>query len=301
MTASHERTTQFFEGTLRTRRQIVTPEGVPVTVEIADYGERLVAFVIDLCIWLMATIAIYVPIVWSIGAAGGALLAVSIALFIGFLFRNMYFVYFELAWRGSTPGKRRVGLRVIDRNGGPLSPSAVVARNLTREVEAFIPLGVLLTSGAGAAGATDWESLAIGVWFVLFAALPLTNSDRMRGGDMIAGTMVIALPKRALARDLVEQPAQFFFNDRQLRAYGAFELQVLEELLRHPDKPESVRVLAEVCDKIRRRIGWAEELAPSQVLPFLREFYTAERAFLEREQLFGKGRADKHTQPGAGA
>jgi hypothetical protein len=33
-------------------------------------------------------------------------------------------------------------------------------------------------------------------------------------------------------------------------------------------------------------------------VPFLRDFYTAERAFLEREQLYGKGRADKHAQPG---
>jgi hypothetical protein len=30
------------------------------------------------------------------------------------------------------------------------------------------------------------------------------------------------------------------------------------------------------------------------VMLFLQEFYTAERAFLERAQLFGKARADKH-------
>jgi hypothetical protein len=33
-------------------------------------------------------------------------------------------------------------------------------------------------------------------------------------------------------------------------------------------------------------------------MPFLREFYTAERAFLEHEQLFGKARADKNAKPG---
>ena len=49
----------------------------------------------------------------------------SIALFIAFMIRNLYFVTFELAWRGATPGKRMVGLRVIDRAGGPLQPSAV--------------------------------------------------------------------------------------------------------------------------------------------------------------------------------
>ena len=297
MTLAHERTSEFLEGARRQRRQIVTPEGVPVTVELADYGERMVALTIDLFIWLMGTLAIFIPIIWAIGKSGGSLVAISIALFIGFIVRNLYFVYFELAWRGATPGKRLVGLRVIDRAGGPLLPSAVVARNLTREVEMFLPLGVLLTWGKTETG-VDWENLAIALWLLFFAALPFINRDRMRGGDLIAGTMVISLPKRLLAGDLVERAVQFAFTEQQLRAYGAFELQVLEELLRRPDSPESVRVLNEVCDKICRRIGWTAPVAPADVVPFLREFYTAERAFLEREQLYGKARADKYAQPG---
>ena len=54
MTLAHERTTEFLEGTRRERRQIITPEGVPVTVELADYGERLIAFILDLFVWLLA-------------------------------------------------------------------------------------------------------------------------------------------------------------------------------------------------------------------------------------------------------
>jgi hypothetical protein len=118
----------------------------------------------------------------------------------------------------------------------------------------------------------------------------------MRGGDLIAGTLVISLPKRVLSNDLVERKARFSFTDQQLRAYGAFELQVLEELLRRPVTPQSMPLLNEVCDKICRKIG-ATMPVPADVMPFLREFYTAERAYLEREQLFGKARADKYAQP----
>ena len=297
MTLTHERTSEFLEGARRVRRQIITPEGVPLLVDLADYGERGIAFIIDLCIWLVLTLAIFIPIIWAIGASGGSLIAISIALFIGFLVRNLYFVYFELAWRGSTPGKRLVGLRVIDRAGGPLLASAIVARNLTREVEMFLPLGVLMTWGKAAGGGVDWENLAIGVWLLFFAALPFINRDRMRGGDLIAGTMVISLPKRVLSSDIVERTAKFAFTEQQLRAYGTFELQVLEELLRHPDTMDSARVLNEVCDKICRKIGWTAPVAPNEVVPFLREFYTAERGFLEREQLYGKVRPDKFTPP----
>jgi uncharacterized RDD family membrane protein YckC len=301
MTLAHDRTSQFLEGTRRQQRTIVTPEGVPVTVELADHGERLTALTIDVCIWLLLTMLIYLPLFFMVLRGDAALFAISVVLFVGFVVRNLYFIHFELAWRGATPGKRFVGLRVIDRRGGPLLPSAVIARNLTREVEAFIPLGILLTWGGNKQGAPDWEHLFIAVWLLFFAALPFINRDRMRGGDLIGGTMVIALPKRVLSGDLVErsvQPAertvQYAFTEQQLRAYGAFELQVLEELLRRPGSRETIQVLNEVCDKICRKIGWTAPVPPQDTALFLREFYTAERAFLEREQLFGKPRPDKH-------
>jgi uncharacterized RDD family membrane protein YckC len=297
MTLAHERTSQFFEGTRRRRREIITPEGVSIPVELADYGERLSAFLIDWVIWTVATIAIYLPIILLIGKAGSVLIAVSVALFVGFIIRNLYFAYFEIAWRGATPGKRAIGLRVIDRHGGPLLPTAVIARNLTREVEMFLPLGILMSGGSGAGGAVDWEQLSLAIWMLFFAALPAINRDRMRGGDLIAGTIVIALPKRALSSDLVDGTLQFLFTEQQLRAYGAFELQVLEELLRRPDSEVALRVLNDVCDKICRKIIWTAPVPPNQVGRFLRDFYSAERAFLEREQLYGKGRADKYAQP----
>jgi uncharacterized RDD family membrane protein YckC len=221
------------------------------------------------------------------------LIAISVALFIGFLIRNLYFIYFELAWRGATPGKRIIGLRVIDRNGGPLVASAVIARNLTREVEMFIPLGILLRAPATG---IDWQQFAIAAWVMFCLAIPAFNKDRMRGGDLIAGTVVISLPKVALLGDLVERTLQFTFTPAQLQAYGAFELQVLEELLRRPQNRDGMHVLDEVCDKICRKIGWTAPLPRKDVVAFLRDFYTAERAFLEREQLYGKARADKYAE-----
>jgi len=237
MTLVHERTTQFFEGVRRRRREIVTPEGVAIPVELADYGERLSAFFLDFVLQLVAIIVIFLSLVAVAGtndSASGqtAGIAIAIVLFIYFLIRNIYFIFFEIAWRGATPGKRVIGLRVIDRNGGPLLPTAVIARNLTREVEMFLPLGILLSWGRPAEGVADWEEFFLAIWMLFFALLPAINRDRMRGGDLIAGTVVIALPKRALSSDLVDGTLQFFFTEQQLRAYGAFELQVLEELLR---------------------------------------------------------------------
>jgi uncharacterized RDD family membrane protein YckC len=289
MTTLQERVSLFLEGSRRQRREIMTPEGVPLHVDLAEHGERAASFAIDLFIWLCTTIVIYLVIVGLVlgGATFGV--AVTINLFVAFLVRTLYFIYFELAWQGSTPGKRVNRLRVIDRRGGPLLPGAVVARNLTREVEVFLPLGLLLSARAGV---DTWQSLSLGAWFALFVALPLFNRDRLRAGDFIAGTMVISLPKRLLLGDLVEAAARFKFTPKQLAAYGAFELQVLEELLRRPRSEETMRLLVDVREKICRKIE--HPLPPeSETVVFLTEFYAAERAFLENERLFGTFREDK--------
>ena len=280
---------RLFGAARRNRRMLLTPEGVELAVDVADPGERLAAFVLDFFIWFCATLALYVLIVvlFLSGFAGAT--AVTLILFTGFVVRNLYFIYFELLWRGATPGKRICGLRVIDRRGGPLESGAIVARNLTREVEIFLPAGVLLTAGAGAI-----EGTALAAWLLLFTALPLFNRDRLRAGDLIAGTMVIAIPKRLLLADLVGAPAAFAYTPQQLGVYGVFELQVLEELLRRPAGPETELLMADVCGKIAARIGWPEPVPPAAARAFLDAFYAAERAHLERGRLFGKARADKH-------
>lgn len=296
-TQSWERTSEFLEGNRRRRRDIVTPEGVALPLELADYGERAVAFVLDTVFQNIITIVLVLVAIFAFfggskavgGIAGPVVLA--IVLFTAFLIRNFYFIHFELSWQGATPGKRIVGIRVADRHGGPLRPAAIVARNLTREIEMFLPLGLLSNLGQGSG---VWEKLSLGLWLMLFLLLPFFNRDRMRAGDLIAGTMVIAVPKRLLLADLVEQTARYVFTDRQLSSYGAFELQVLEELLRRPNAPDAARLRREVCDKICRKIEWLEPVALTDCAAFLRDFYTAERDFLEREQLYGKLRADKH-------
>jgi uncharacterized RDD family membrane protein YckC len=298
MTTGHEQASLFLEGWGRNRRQLISPEGVSLPVEIADYGERATAFVLDLFILFAATALLYLIILFvafialriGIASLNGAIATASVLLFIAFLVRILYFIHFELAWQGATPGKRMVGLRVVDRGGGPLLPGAVIARNLTREMEMFLPLGLLLSVGRSA---SVWQTLFTAAWTLAFVLLPLFNRDRMRGGDLIAGTIVIALPKRALLGDLVEQVFHHNFTDKQFAAYGAFELQVLEELLRHPDAPDGARLQREVCAKIFRKIDWRQPVAEADTLLFLKEFYTAQRAYLEREQLFGKPRADK--------
>ncbi|MGD0641036.1 MAG: RDD family protein [Roseiarcus sp.] len=292
-----ERINRFLDGVHRNRRLIVTPEGVALEIDIANHGERLTAFVIDLFFWLMTTLFLVLGFVLMVRENVDGAVASTIILFAAFLVRNLYFIHFELTTQGSTPGKRIVGLKVIDCEGGALTPAAIVARNLTREVETFLPLGLYLSLPAAGAGVDAWAHLAYLGWIGLVSALPFFNKDHRRAGDLIGGTVVIAAPKRRLLAELGQEHARYAFNRRQLETYGAFELQVLEEVLRRPPSAETSRILEDVCAKICRKIGWEEAPPRPDAHAFLTAFYSAERAHLEREQLFGVYRADKTSAP----
>jgi len=296
LAATPDRVTALLEPRSRRTRDIVTPEGVVMQVEVADPGQRVAALIIDMVIWFAATIVIVIGLVAAF--IKGLDVAVTLAAFLAFLLRNLYFIHFELAWQGSTPGKRAVGIRVIDRKGGVLSPGAIVARNLTREVEIFLPLQLLLSASANAPASNNWQTIATVVWVLLLAALPLFNRDHLRAGDLIAGTLVIVMPKRILDADLAAAPqlaaTNFAFTTAQLQTYGAYELQVLEEVLRRPPSMETDRILGDITSKIVNRIGWPSRVNARDVRDFLQAFYAAQRAELERGQLFGRYRENKN-------
>ena len=293
-----DRVATLLEPRSRRTRDIITPEGVALQVEVADPGQRLAALIIDMIIWLAATIVIILGLVAAF--IKGIDVAVTLAAFLAFLLRNLYFIHFELAWQGSTPGKRAVGIRVIDRKGGVLTPSAIVARNLTREVEIFLPLQLLLSANVNAPASNAWQAIGAVVWVLLLACLPLFNRDHLRAGDLIAGTLVIVMPKRILDVDLASAPTpaatKFAFTSAQLQTYGAYELQVLEEVLRRPPNMETDRILGDIASKIVNRIGWPSRIDARDTRDFLQAFYAAQRAELERGQLFGRYRENKNVR-----
>lgn len=276
-------------------REVVTPEGVPIRFAVALAGDRLGAFLLDLLVIAAIVLALVVPL--GVLAARGVLetdVVLAAALLAVFLVRTFYFTFFELSWQGQTPGKRRLRLRAVEARGGPLTAEAIIARNLTREVELFLPLVALFAPDAFFGGAPGWARLAALAWMVVFGFLPLFNRDRLRVGDLIAGTVVVRTPDAVLLEDLssVRAREEVAFTDAQLDVYGVYELQVLEDVLRGKGRAGHAEAVRTVAGKVREKIGWSGPPVADE--PFLDAFYAALRGRLERRLLFGRRRADKH-------
>jgi len=272
------------------RRTFITPEGVDLKLDIAAVGERLGAFMIDVLIIVVALAIFSIFLVLGLRGAGQAQFqALAMVWLLGFfVFRNGYFALFELGSRGATPGKRLTKLRVISRDGSRLRGHQVVARNAMRELELFLPTMFLLSQSA------DFLTGLFGLlWTGIFALFPFFNRDRLRVGDMIAGTWVVRLPRRELgdsvAMRAAPEQARYTFSDAQLSVYGEFELQKLEEVLRRSDEYSMIVV----ARTIRERLGMPPTDSGDDHA-FLEAYYTALCQRLERGMLFGKRKKDKY-------
>jgi uncharacterized RDD family membrane protein YckC len=184
---------------LREDYRLLTPENVELQFDVAGLGSRLGAALIDYVIILVA----YISLTMAAGFVGslmqhlteslvtsqaieratraGSFLLLAFGVVLGFLAWWGYFMLFELLWGGQSPGKRLLGLRVVRRDGQPLSFTTVLVRNVLRWIDQVALLGV-------------------------FVMLIDTFSRRL--GDLAAGTFVVhearSIQTRAL--DAVEIP-----------------------------------------------------------------------------------------------
>ena len=147
--------------------RLVTPEAVVLQFETAGLGSRFVARLLDTVI--QAGILIAVAIAGAAAASGGFGSTAS-GIFVLFAFFAVLFVYpvaFETLWRGRTPGKAAIGLRVVTKEGAP-----VRFRHAAIRAALWLVEGVLLSG-----------SVAV--------ITILVTRDNVRLGDLAAGTLVL--------------------------------------------------------------------------------------------------------------
>lgn len=151
---------------------VETPEVVTIEYAVAGIGSRCLAATVDTALILLLQGALGMVIAGAAIATGGlanALDTLFLAVWslLAFALLWGYYLAFDLAWSGQTPGRRLFGLRVIREGGRPIDFSASAIRNLIRPVD-FLPF-----------------AYGLGV-IVMFA-----DRRARRLGDLAAGTLVV--------------------------------------------------------------------------------------------------------------
>ncbi|MEO7326634.1 MAG: RDD family protein [Dokdonella sp.] len=146
---------------LDTLTLVETPEGIALHLRSAGVMPRACAWAADAMIRL--------GLIWMLAIFIGMLGESGFGIYLLVLFVLFWFypVLFEVLRDGQTPGKKIMGLRVVNANGTPVTWIASIVRNLLRTV----------------------DMLPFAYAFGLFACLIDPGGRRL--GDLVAGTLVV--------------------------------------------------------------------------------------------------------------
>jgi uncharacterized RDD family membrane protein YckC len=158
--------------------QIDTPEQIALELPLAGIGSRFLGLVIDTLIQFVLYIIVAFAVGFSAALAGAGGIgrylrwipvswAPAIAILFVFSVYWGYFAFFEIIWKGQTPGKRLAKIRVIKESGRPINAYEAIARNLLRAIDGLPGM--------------------YGVGIVCM----MLNSQNRRLGDYVAGTVVV--------------------------------------------------------------------------------------------------------------
>ena len=212
---------------------IKTPEGVCFSLPLAGPVSRFLAWLID-------------ALLIAAGAFNKDLMT-GFTLLGSFVVATGYSIVFEWIWHGQTPGKRALGLKVMDVRGWRLRFSQVAIRNLMRILDA-LPL-LYLVGGTAI----------------------LLSRQAQRLGDMVANTAVVK-QQRSFSLDFARVNVHEQFNSflqaphlaARLRQKTSPELvQIAFQALLRRDElvPETrIEVFRELADQFRAHVKFPDEI-----------------------------------------
>jgi uncharacterized RDD family membrane protein YckC len=231
---------------------IDTPENVIFDYSLAGLGSRFLAALVDSAIIVIMQAAVFWVMLFFLIRMTFTnetieVWFVALLSLLAFLMFWGYYIFFEIIWNGQSLGKRMVGIRVIRRDGTPVTLSEVLIRNLVRVVD-FLPY-----------------FYGVGV-----VAMFMDGHSR-RLGDMAAGTLVvhdagaISIESMSPERDFgnpagQELPEQFDFPIRQL---SGSDLQLLEDYIERRQGLANRSILSvQVLKKLYNRVGMKDHPFP---------------------------------------
>jgi len=152
-------------------------EGVEIHLRIAGPYVRALAYLLDLLIRGGIIFLAYF-ILSALGKILGFTVVRGLSMLMTFFLMFFYYIVFEAGKRGATPGKRAMGLRVVDTSGAPISFGQSFIRNMLRFADGM----PVFSYGFG-----------------LLSTLLTKRFQRL--GDLLANTVVVydQLPKLPLA------------------------------------------------------------------------------------------------------
>ncbi|MCB0771437.1 MAG: RDD family protein [Flavobacteriales bacterium] len=208
---------------------IETAQNVVVHQEVANLGDRIVAYILDtlvLVVWIFICVFLVVAsaVAWENPVAIGFFMVVALLPYM------FYHLICEITMDGQSIGKRAKKIKVASVDGGQPRLGQYLLRWVLRPIDGFYYLGLVVV---------------------------LINGKGQRLGDLAAGTTVVSLKPRMRLQDtlMTEVKAEHVVRFPEAVRLNDAQASMIKEVLNNTQVKDRWTLMEEMATKVRTVIG----------------------------------------------
>jgi uncharacterized RDD family membrane protein YckC len=261
--------------------KVPTNFNIDVEFEIPEFYRRLLALLIDMVIeffYFKIALEIFKSIVENSYTRNvdqqNNLQAIAMLLFLPIL---IYHIVLEITMNGQSIGKKILGIRVVNENGGRASISQFLIRWLLRVSDVWIVALILVLASTNFGHDLESTFIIVGALAFLITdiALAATSQKGQRIGDILAHTILIKTNTHASIEETVFQEVadSYIPSFPQIMQLSDRDINAIKSILEASRKKADFNMAAAASEKIKAHLKIDSAMSPFDFLDVLLKDY----------------------------
>jgi len=260
--------------------KVPTSFNIEVEFEIPEFYKRMLSLFIDMVLevaYIFLVVKTYSAFLSDRYDEDSSFNLWAIQLLM-FLPIAVYHLVMEITMNGQSVGKRIMGIRVVNENGGRPSISQFMIRWLLRISDVWI-ISLLLVIASAGAGLSGWESgllILAALGFLITDIILVASSQKgQRIGDMLAKTILIRTKSKASIEETIFQEVEDSYTPAfpQIMRLSDRDINAIKSILQSSLRKNDYVMASAAADKIRNHLKIETDMDPYQFLEVLLKDY----------------------------
>lgn len=257
--------------------KVPTNFNIELEFEIPEFYRRLVALLIDAVIlyfYLRIANVIFMSIIRNSDFDIDSLYNLGAWQLLFQLPVLIYHPVMEITMNGQSVGKKLMGLRVVNENGGRASISQFIIRWLVRDVWFLFLLLSVMGSGGEDPEAVFLLIITI-IYFIAEIILVVSSKKSQRIGDILAHTILIRTNQRRDIEDTVFQEVadSYVPSFPEIMRLSDKDINAIKSILETARRKGDFDMAANASEKIKSHLKIGTSMSPFDFLDTLLKDY----------------------------
>lgn len=263
--------------------KVPTSFNIEVEFEIPEFYKRMLSLIIDVTLevlYVIFALRVFIAIISSYNLTDEDAWydLEAIRMLLVFFPLMIYHVVLEITMNGQSVGKKIMGIRVVNENGGRPSVSQFIIRWLLRVSDGliFYLIFVMLTGGSTLNDLESWLLVLAVLGFLVTDIILVSSSPKgQRIGDMLAKTILIRTSSKASIEETIFQEVDESYKPSfpEIMRLSDRDINAIKSILESSRKRDDSFMATAAADKIKNHLQIQSNLDPQAFLEILLKDY----------------------------